>query len=95
MAETKQTNTQIASLNELTSPPRSLFKDAWSRLIRNKGAVVAMVIITSFFVCGLFANKLVPHNPLQMNSGKGFPSPDVGGKRTDRSSGRPILHFWY
>jgi len=75
MAEAQKTNTEIASLNELTSPPRSLFKDAWSRLSRNKGAVVSMVIIAIFFIVALFADKIVPHNPLQMNSGKGFLPP--------------------
>jgi oligopeptide transport system permease protein len=79
MAENNSSNTNasttIASLNELTSPPRSLLKDAWFRLIRNKGAVVAMVIIVIFILGALFADKLVPHNPLEMNSGKDFLPP--------------------
>ena len=79
MTENNSSNTNatttIASLNELTSAPRSLLKDAWFRLIRNKGAVVAMVIITIFVLGALFANKIVPHNPLQMNSGKDFLPP--------------------
>ena len=79
MAEIKTSNTNgsttIASLNELTTPRRSLMKDAWFRLIRNKGAVVAMFIIAIFFLGTLFANKIVPHNPLEMNSGKDFLPP--------------------
>ena len=53
MDEAQKTNTQIASLNELTSPLRSLFKDAWSRLSRNKGAVVSLVFISLFFIVAL------------------------------------------
>ena len=87
MAENNTSNTNatttIASLNELTSAPRSLLKDAWFRLIRNKGAVVAMVVIIIFILGALFANKLVPHNPLQMNSGKDFLPPAWVDKRSN------------
>ncbi len=75
MAVITQTKSQIVSLNELTTPPRSLFKDAWSRLSRNKGAVVSMVIIVIFFLIALFANVIVPHNPLEITSGKKFLPP--------------------
>ena len=77
MAESTSTNTntEIANLNVLSTPRRSLLKDAWFRLIRNKGAVVAMVIIAIFFLGAAFANKIVPHNPLEMNSGKDFLPP--------------------
>ena len=50
MAETKQTNAKITSLNELTLPPRNLFNDAWSHLTRNKGAEVSMDIISLYFI---------------------------------------------
>lgn len=50
MAETKQTNAKITSLNELTLPPRNLFNDAWSHLTRNKGAEVSMDIIALYFI---------------------------------------------
>ena len=88
MTENRSSNTNadttIASLNELTTPRRSLMKDAWFRLIRNKGAVVAMFIIVIFFLGALFANKIVPHNPLQMNSGKDFLPPVWVDKRSHR-----------
>ena len=75
MAVNVQTNTRIVSLNQIASPSRSLFKDAWFRLSKNKGAVVSMVIIAIFFVVALFADKIVPHNPLEIVSGKKFLPP--------------------
>ena len=50
MVEVLKTNSKINSFYKPMSPPRSLFKDAWSRQARNKGAVVSMVIIAIFFV---------------------------------------------
>jgi oligopeptide transport system permease protein len=97
MAENNSSNTNaattIASLNELTSPPRSLLKDAWFRLIRNKGAVVAMVIIAIFVLGALFANKIVPHNPLQMNSGKDFLPPSWVEKGPTGEAGQKEFIF--
>ena len=66
---------QIASLEENNTPSRDLLQDAWFRLIRNKAAVVAMFIILFFALMAIFANKIVPHNPLEINSGKGFLPP--------------------
>ena len=75
MAVNVQTNTRIVSLNNIVSPPRSLFKDAWHRLCKNKGAIVSMVVIVIFFLIALFAEHIVPHNPLEIVSGKKFLPP--------------------
>jgi ABC-type dipeptide/oligopeptide/nickel transport system permease subunit len=59
----------------MTRPPRSLWRDAWSRLIRNKAAVAGAIVILFFMFVALFAPVLAPHNPLELNSGKGFLPP--------------------
>lgn len=65
----------VAATLEVKGPARSLMMDAWQRLIRNKGAVAGMVIISLFLLVGLFANVLAPRNPLEMNSGKDYLPP--------------------
>jgi oligopeptide transport system permease protein len=56
-------------------PARSLMGDAWRRLLRNKAAVMGMVIILFFLLVAIFAPVIAPHNPLQLHSGKGFLPP--------------------
>lgn len=65
----------VAASLEVKGPSRSLMMDAWYRLIRNKGAVAGMVVIVFFFLVAIFANVLVPHNPLKINSGKSYLPP--------------------
>lgn len=60
---------------EVVSPQRDLLADAFFRLLRNKAAVVGLVVIFIFLILGLFANFIVPHNPLKINAGKGFLPP--------------------
>jgi oligopeptide transport system permease protein len=59
----------------MTRPPRSLWRDAWSRLIHNKAAVAGAIVILFFMAVAIFAPVLAPHNPLELNSGKGFLPP--------------------
>lgn len=85
---TGQTQAHIADLTMMTVKPRSLWMDAWSRLIKNKASVVGMIVIAIFTLLALFASVLAPHNPLQINDGKGFLPPtwiEVGsnGKASD------------
>jgi oligopeptide transport system permease protein len=72
---TGQTQAHIANLTMMTVKPRSLWQDAWSRLIKNKASVIGMVVIIIFTFLALFASVIAPHNPLQINSGKGFTPP--------------------
>lgn len=69
--------------------PRSLWADAWRRLIRNKAAVLGMFIIIFFFVVGMMASVLAPHNPLQINDGKGFLPPSWVEFSTTGKTGDP------
>ncbi len=95
MAETKQTNTEIASLNELTSPPRSLFKDAWFAPDPQQRRRGSHGNYYDFFVWVPFCQQNCSSQSSANEFRQRFPPPDVGGKRTNRSSGRKILYFWY
>jgi len=44
-----------------------LWRDAWRRLRRNKGAIVGAVIILAFVVMAIFAPLLAPHSPRDQN----------------------------
>jgi oligopeptide transport system permease protein len=56
----------------LARPPRSLWKDAWHRLLRNKAAIAGAIVVIFFGLVAVFAPLLAPHNPLQINSGKDY-----------------------
>src|SRR5690348_14290719 len=47
---------------------RSLWGDAWRRLLRNRGAVFAIGIIVVFTLMALFAPLLAPYNPVVQTS---------------------------
>jgi len=45
--------------------PTSLWRDAVRRLLRNKLAIVGMVILGIFLVCALFAPLIAPYDPVK------------------------------
>ncbi len=47
---------------------RSLWGDAWYRLLRNKAAVFSMILIGFFAIIALFAPLLAPQNPVTQTS---------------------------
>ena len=59
----------------LHKPRVSLWQDAWYRLIRNKAAVVGMVVVVIFVFVAAFAPWISPHDPLEINDGKTFLPP--------------------
>jgi len=61
--------------NGAERPSRSLWYDAWTRLLRNQAAVGGAIVILLFIVVAIFAPQIAPHNPLQLNSGQGFLPP--------------------
>ncbi len=72
----------------LNRPARSLWADAWHRLVRNKAAIGGMVIIAAFVLVATFASVIAPHNPLEINDGQGYLPPvwvkeSVAGKASD------------
>ena len=59
----------------ITRPPRSLWSDAWHRLLRNKAAVAGAIIIVIFALVAIFAPVLAPHSPLQIYDGQKYLPP--------------------
>jgi peptide/nickel transport system permease protein len=47
--------------------PSGLWRDAWSQLRRNPGAIVGAFFVLLFVVCAVFAPWLAPHNPLDQD----------------------------
>ena len=64
-----------ADVLALSRPSRSLWADAWARLIRNRAAVAGMAIITLFVLVAISASILAPNNPLEINDGMGYLPP--------------------
>ena len=64
----------IAQL-DVFRPSKSLAAEAWSRLIKNKAAVVGMVVIVLFILISIFAPFIAPEDPLHINKGKGYLPP--------------------
>jgi oligopeptide transport system permease protein len=68
---------------------RSPWQEARGRLIRNKASVVGLIIISFFMLVAIFADKLAPHNPIQLNSGKDFLPPSWIEKSASNKVGNP------
>ena len=52
-------------IEERMGPRSSLFRDALRRLLRNKLAIVGMVIMGTFLLTAIFAPLLTPYDPIQ------------------------------
>jgi oligopeptide transport system permease protein len=79
----------IVDLDDLKRPSRSLFVDAWFRLLRNKASVLGLVIIAVFALVAIFAPVLAPHNPLQLHDAKGFLPPAWVARADNGKAGDP------
>lgn len=75
---TTQTTTGSKSFvipTTITRPPRSLWSDAWHRLLRNKASVAGAIVIILFALVALFAPLLVPHSPIKIYPSSRFLPP--------------------
>src|SRR5687768_17273435 len=52
----------------LQRPPRSLWRDAWRRMRRNKMAMAGLVYITFLIIVAAAAPVISPHNPMRSHS---------------------------
>ena len=77
MAQQTEKLTATGNLAQLDvyRPGRSLGREAWGRLVRNRASVLGMIIIAIFLTIAIFAPLVAPHNPLLINHGKGFLPP--------------------
>jgi oligopeptide transport system permease protein len=90
---TLEKNAPIASLEEAATPHRDLLVDAWYRLTKNRGAVIGIIVIAIFILVAIFADKISPHNPLQLNSGKDFLPPSWVERGPNGKAGEPGFLF--
>jgi oligopeptide transport system permease protein len=80
---------QSAAMQTISRPPRSLWSDAWRRLLRNKAAIAGAVIIALFLLIAIFAPLIAPHSPLQIHDGKAFLPPSWVTKGPNGKAGDP------
>jgi ABC-type dipeptide/oligopeptide/nickel transport system permease subunit len=59
----------------LRKPATSLWIDAWRRLVRNKAAMAGLIVVILFVLMAALAPVISPHDPLQINDGKGYLPP--------------------
>ncbi len=58
------TQDRAGELNVLARTQRSLWGDAWSRLVRNRAAMVGLVIVILATLAAIFANVIAPYDPI-------------------------------
>ena len=67
MAQRVEALPLVASLPAtFTRKPTNLYRDAFNRLLKNKGAVIGLVVIGFYSFIAIFAAQLAPHNALQI-----------------------------
>ncbi len=59
----------------ISRPPRSLWRDAMHRLVRNRATVISAIVLLLFVIVAVFAPVIAPENPLKINDGKGYLPP--------------------
>lgn len=69
---------RAAELNVLARKQRTLWQDAWSRLRRNKAAMVGLVIVLLACVLALLADVIAPHDPLAVDASLSMREPPWG-----------------
>jgi oligopeptide transport system permease protein len=72
--ENVKSDPKVANL-DVFRESKSLWREAWERLIRNRAAVVGMIVIAFFMLVAIFAPYISPASPLKINDGKGFLPP--------------------
>jgi ABC-type dipeptide/oligopeptide/nickel transport system permease subunit len=66
---------RAAELNVLARKQRSLWGDALYRLLRNRAALVGLVVIIVAAVIAIFAPVIAPYNPLEQHGKDGLMEP--------------------
>ncbi len=72
--ENTNSDPKVANL-DVFRESKSLGREAWERLIRNRAAVAGMIIIGFFLLVAIFAPVIAPANPLKINDGKSYLPP--------------------
>jgi len=85
------TAADAATLQIIQRPPRSLWSDAWHRLLRNKAAVGGAIVVILFALVAIFAPLLAPHNPLQIYDGQRYLPPAWVQRGPTGQAGNPAF----
>lgn len=72
-----------------TQKPRSLWGDAMRRLLKNKAAVVGIVVVILYTLVALFAPLLAPHNPVAQVPNNSMRPPAWVQTGNPATSGKP------
>ncbi len=71
--------------------PRSLWRDAWRRLVLNRGAVVGLVVFVAILVMALAAPVVAPYDPIALNPSDSLLGPSPRHWMGTDSFGRDVL----
>jgi ABC-type dipeptide/oligopeptide/nickel transport system permease subunit len=66
-------------------------KRTYKRFKRNKGAIVGLAILATFFILAIFAGFVVPYDPIEQNYGAALASPSTEHLMGTDNFGRDIL----
>jgi ABC-type dipeptide/oligopeptide/nickel transport system permease subunit len=66
---------QLTRQHGMARKPRSLWADAWARLLRNRAAVAGMIVIVLFYLMAYLAPLLAPYNPNRVFQGSVMKEP--------------------
>jgi len=69
-----ESNEQYAS-----SRSSSLWRDAWRRMLRNRSAVVGMVVLAALILVAIFAPQVAPHDPNDYDYRNALQPPNTPG----------------
>jgi ABC-type dipeptide/oligopeptide/nickel transport system permease subunit len=75
------TRDRAIELNVISRKQRSLWQDAWYRLVRNKMAVAGMVVIVLAAVLAVLAPWISPYDPLLQHTGRNAYEPFWGDQK--------------
>ena len=87
MATAATTQQRAAEVNVSVRKQRSLWRDAMYRLVRNRAALVGLIVIAFAALVAIFAPLIAPYDPLEQNGPKQLMEPIwtqfFGSKFTD------------
>ena len=74
-AVTTQGQRRADELNVIMRKQRSLWGDAWWRLLRNRAAIAGLVVISAAGIVAIFAGVIAPYDPLEQHGAKALMEP--------------------
>ncbi len=88
---TANATASAAATLTLSQRPRSLWRDAWARLVRNRAAVFGGVIVLLLIIAGLAAPLLAPYSPIKQDLRNSVKPPSIEHLLGTDVHGRDIL----